>query len=200
MLRFSFRLILAIWTILPFLSIGEIQHAHAERFCPNAPYEYWCEAEELCIPKEDACCPDGEKNCAGICIKADAICCNDPKLPFLCNGQCIPETAICLLQPPPGVDSSYIDTDHSNPDPFQYWQKYFGLTGSATLWSWGLWMGAGLAVLNVVVAGFQIMGGDSMGMVSDGKQRMLWSIVGLLMLMFAGVLLNFLNPLFFQAG
>lgn len=156
---------------------------------------FCCAVDLGCKQNKEAC---GDKKVCNGGLIAPNSCCPDAG-EVCCNGQEIPDTAICLLQPPPGVGQS-ISTDPSSSDPFQYWQSYFGSVGGETLWTWGLWMGVGLAVLNVVVAGFEIMGGESMGLISDGKQRMMWSIVGLMMLLFAGTLLSFLNPLFFLAG
>lgn len=66
------------------------------------------------------------------------------------------------------------------------WQLYV----NQGLWQWALMIGVALAVLNGTIAGFQIMIGDR----DKGKERFTWSLVGLVLLLFAGVILAFINP------
>ena len=71
---------------------------------------------------------------------------------------------------------------------------YFGL-----LYPWVVGMGAAIAVLMGVVGGIQIVqaGGDQ-AKVSAGKDRLLLSLGGLLIILFSAMLLNALNPFFFR--
>lgn len=67
------------------------------------------------------------------------------------------------------------------------------------IWPWLLSVGGGMAVLNAVIGGTMMMisGGDS-GLQSMGKQKIMYSILGLLIIAFAGTILRTLNPDFFQ--
>jgi hypothetical protein len=58
---------------------------------------------------------------------------------------------------------------------------------------------AGLAVLMVMIGGLQIImsNGDS-GKIGEGKKRITEAILGLLLLVFSGAILYFLNSYFFQ--
>jgi hypothetical protein len=58
------------------------------------------------------------------------------------------------------------------------------------IWGWAFGVAIGIAVLNGTVAGFQIMLGDR----DSGKERFMWSTIGLLVLLLAGVILAFINP------
>lgn len=61
-------------------------------------------------------------------------------------------------------------------------------------------MGVAIAILNGVFGAFNIIisNGDS-GKVDQGKQRLLWSAIGIVILLLSGVILQFLNPVAFQA-
>lgn len=107
---------------------------------------------------------------------------------------CIENSCACLLEPMPNGSNVICTDSQSFFDSLLF--QYFNTGG---LWSWGLGIGVGLAVLNVTFAGFQIMmsNGDQ-AKVSQGKDRILWSIFGLILLMFAGVILHFINPIGFS--
>lgn len=64
------------------------------------------------------------------------------------------------------------------------------------IWGWAFGVAIGIAVLNGTVAGFQIMLGNRDG----GKERFIWSTVGLLILLLVGVILAFINPEGFSPG
>jgi hypothetical protein len=66
---------------------------------------------------------------------------------------------------------------------------YFNLS-----WPWLLGTAAGLAVLQGIVAGVQIMYGGSPDKVEEGKTRFTWALGGMLILGLAGVILRILNP------
>ncbi len=58
---------------------------------------------------------------------------------------------------------------------------------------------AGIAILMVIIGGLQIIlsNGDQ-GKIGEGKQRITGAILGLLLLVFSGTILYFLNSYFFQ--
>jgi hypothetical protein len=78
-------------------------------------------------------------------------------------------------------------------DPGQLFLDYFKI-GAA--WLFGV--AAGIAILNTLFGGIQILfsGGDPSKR-SEGVTRLLWSIGGLLILSFAGFILRLINPLFY---
>jgi len=59
---------------------------------------------------------------------------------------------------------------------------------------WAMGVGAGLCVLMIIVGGFQIMlsGGEATAQ-GAGKNRILSALMGLLILVFSAMILNFLN-------
>ncbi len=67
------------------------------------------------------------------------------------------------------------------------------------MWPWLLSIAGGMAVLNGVIGGTMMMmsGGDS-GLQSQGKQKLMYSIVGLLIVMLSGTILRTLNADFFK--
>lgn len=67
------------------------------------------------------------------------------------------------------------------------------------VWQFAFGVGIGLAVFNGAVGGLQIVlsNGDS-GKVEAGKSKFLWSIVGLIILLLSGVILEFINPFGFR--
>jgi hypothetical protein len=60
--------------------------------------------------------------------------------------------------------------------------------------TWFFAIGAGFAILNTLVAGVQIIFvADNPSRRADAVQRIIWSISGLLILAFAGMIMRFLN-------
>ena len=116
-----------------------------------------------------AACPDGLQPCA--CAPSG----------------CIPDTSLCILEPLPGgvceIPSGSIGLEA------------FGTYVNRGVWQWAFRIGVAIAVLNAVIAGFQITmsNGDS-GKVDQGKTRFISSAIGLVILLLAGVILNFINP------
>jgi hypothetical protein len=107
-----------------------------------------------------------------------------------CNGSCIPETDLCILEPLPGASAQISSSG------FQVFLDYVnGTSGSPGLWEWAFRVGVAIAILNGVFAGFQIVlsNGDS-GAVDAGKKRFMGSAIGLAMLLLSGVILHFINP------
>ncbi len=114
-------------------------------------------------------CPKGEKFCPGA-------------------NSCISETDLCILEPLPGGPPT-IPADQTAG------MGAFFLYVNNGLWPWAFGVGVGIAVLNCVVGGLQIVlsNGDT-GKVDAGKTRFMWATLGLLMLFLAGTILSFINP------
>jgi len=109
-----------------------------------------------------------------------------------CNGGCISERDLCILEPVPGGPSSV----SPGGAPLAIFFNYI----NSGLWQWAFMMGVAIAVLNGTIGGLQIVmsNGDS-GKVDAGKTRFISSTLGLIMLLLAGVILEFINPLGFDA-
>ncbi len=116
--------------------------------------------------------------------------------------QCLGNSCVMVLEPLPGGQdcictsasdaSEYGCADASGSFGNSPLFAYLNVGGA---WRWGLGIGAALAVINVTIAGFQIMASNGdQAKIAQGKERILWSIFGLVLLMFAGVILNFINP------
>jgi len=97
------------------------------------------------------------------------------------------ETDLLLLQP---LDDSTKTLD-AKPG-IQIFFDYFNLS-----WPWVLGVCAGLAVLQAMIGGMQMM--MSMGGGHDlGKERMTWAIAGLLIIALSGLILTTINPIFYS--
>lgn len=64
-------------------------------------------------------------------------------------------------------------------------------------WPWIIGVAAGIAVLQALVGGVQIMMSGSSEKAEEGKTRLMWALAGLLMIAFAGFALRLLNNVFF---
>lgn len=64
-------------------------------------------------------------------------------------------------------------------------------------WPFLIGTAAGIAVLQVLVAGVQIMISKGQEQKTAGEERLMWAIAGLIMLILAGFILRTLNPLFY---
>lgn len=95
------------------------------------------------------------------------------------------ETDLLLLQP---LDDS-TKTLQAKPG-IQIFFDYFNLS-----WPWVLGVCAGLAVLQAMVGGMQMM---SSNYYDAGKERMTWAIAGLLIIALSGMILTTINPLFYS--
>lgn len=104
----------------------------------------------------------------------------------MCNGECIPKTSICILEPVPGGPSR-IDSGLG-------FETFFFYINNG-VWQWAFRIGVAIAVLNGVAGGFRIVmsNGDSSA-VEEGKTRFISSAIGLVILLLSGVILNFINP------
>lgn len=95
---------------------------------------------------------------------------------------------LCLLEPLPGGPKCIPAGSTSN-------MGAFFIYVNNGLWGWAFGIGIGIAVLNCTFAGLQIVfsNGES-GVIDKGKTRFMWSTAGLLMLLLAGTILQFINP------
>jgi hypothetical protein len=109
-----------------------------------------------------------------------------------CGSLCIDERQLCILEPVPG-GATVVDPGGA---PLQVFFDYIN-TG---IWQWAFMMGVAIAVLNGTFGGLQIVmsNGDS-GKVDAGKTRFISSTLGLIMLLLAGVILEFINPIGFDS-
>lgn len=73
--------------------------------------------------------------------------------------------------------------------------KYFNIA-----WPWVLGCSAGVAVLQAVIGGMQIMLSGSGNASSAGKERLMWALAGLLLIGLSGMILEILSPIFFVQG
>ena len=125
-------------------------------------------------------------------VHAQAQACPADKQP--CHGECIEESYICILEPWPGMPK-YMPPAAANAPlgPFLYYVN-------SGVWPWIFKMGVAIAILNGVFGGFQIVmsNGDS-GKIDEGKNRFIWSAVGLILLLLSGTILHFLNPVGFAS-
>lgn len=104
----------------------------------------------------------------------------------------IPRGEIPLIQP---LDDRTNSLPVGNPqDPLSAFFAYFNMS-----WPWVIGVAAGIAVLQALVGGMQIMlSGSDAGARSAGKERLMWALAGLLLIGLSGMILEILNPLFFR--
>jgi hypothetical protein len=105
-----------------------------------------------------------------------------------CNGACIPETALCILEPIPGMPNQFPASLASQPlGPF------YAYINAA--WPFIVRIAIAIGVLNGVYGGFKVItsNGDS-GALDAAKEKLLWTALGIVLFVLSGVLLNFLNP------
>lgn len=107
----------------------------------------------------------------------------DKPCPSCGPGATIGDRDLCLLEPTPG-GVCYIPASTTG-----NMGAFFTYINQG-IWGWAFGVAIGIAVLNGTVAGFQIMLGDR----DSGKERFMWSTIGLLVLLLAGVILAFINP------
>ncbi len=109
-----------------------------------------------------------------------------------CNGSCIPETALCILEPLPGMPNQFPAVLASEPLGPLYAYLNAG-------WPFIVRIAIAIGVLNGVYGGFQVItsNGDS-GKLDAAKEKLLWTALGIVLFVLAGVLLKFLNPYAFQ--
>ncbi|OGJ54987.1 hypothetical protein A3D11_02525 [Candidatus Peribacteria bacterium RIFCSPHIGHO2_02_FULL_49_16] len=124
----------------------------------------------------------------------DGNCCSDA--PFCIEGFCaaallpsapasgLPSTDIVLLRPFGGARTVSKNTG------VQVLIDYLD-----AIWPWLIAMGVGVAVVRTIIAGYELMlSGGNPGLRQQAMQHILYSIVGILMLIFAAVILSLINP------
>ncbi len=100
---------------------------------------------------------------------------------------------------PPEYDTIYLlqpldDGDNElSGDGIEIFFEYFNRA-----WPWLVGTAGGVAVLQAVIGGVQIMTSSGGSGKSEGVERMQWAIAGLVMLVLAGLILRTINPLFYQ--
>lgn len=65
------------------------------------------------------------------------------------------------------------------------------------VWPWVIGIAAGVAVLQALVGGVQIMMSGSEDKAAEGKSRLTWAMGGIVVVAFAGFFLRLLNNIFF---
>ena len=113
---------------------------------------------------------------------------------YKCHDACIPEKDLCLLEPLGDGAPISIPADQT----MKLGAIRYYINAGNGLWKIILSMGAALAVLQGIVAGFQIAYGGQASL-DQAKSRFTWAVIGLLMLMLSGVLLTFINPIGFSS-
>jgi hypothetical protein len=109
-----------------------------------------------------------------------------------CHGTCIPRTYQCILEPWPGMPQYFDPSAASGPlSPFLTYVN-------SGVWQFAFRVGVAVAILNGVYGGFLMVksNGES-GQIDEGKQRFLWSGIGLVILLLSGAILAFINPVGF---
>ncbi len=115
--------------------------------------------------------------------------CTDGDFPGqACDGECISERDLCILEPLPGQPNNIPASATSGMGAFFYYVN-------SGVWQWAFRSGIAIAILNGTFGGLEIVlsNGDS-GKIEAGKSRFLWSTGGLIILLLAGVILEFINP------
>ncbi len=117
---------------------------------------------------------------------------NPPTVPTQdCNGKPISLKDICILEPLPGGPPSFSPSTK----PFAIFWSYI----NGGLWELMIGIGVGSAVFTGVMAGLQIVfGNGDPGAIDKAKGKIMWSIVGLIILLMAGVIMSFINPIAFK--
>ncbi len=104
----------------------------------------------------------------------------------------IPPANLPLLQPLDD-DTGFLTMTNGN-DALEAFMDYFNLS-----WPWIIGTAAGVAVLQALIGGIQIMlSGSNSGAREEGKSRLMWALAGLLMIGLSGMFLEILNPLYFR--
>lgn len=101
-----------------------------------------------------------------------------------------PNCGIRLMQP---LDDTTRYLQPPNGKPFETLQMYFKIS-----WPWIIGCAAGIAVLQALIGGVQIMmSGSDSGARSAGKERLMWALAGLLLIGLSGMILQILNPIYY---
>lgn len=132
-------------------------------------------------------------DCAGMSCGPGTTCVGSACVPIGApkNNQPLvrPNRNLTLLQPLDG--STFFLAPSSGVSIFF---EYFNLS-----WPWVLGVAAGIGILQALVGGIEIMvAGSDSGKLENGKSKMMYALMGLLMVGLAGFILRSLNPLFFD--
>ena len=104
-----------------------------------------------------------------------------------CKGNlCIPRQNLFLLQPLGPTQTIEPQTD------IQVFFVYFN-----DIWPWLIGVAAGVAVLQALVGGVQMMMSGSSEKAAEGKTRLVWALGGIVVIAFAGFVLRLLNNIFY---
>lgn len=106
-----------------------------------------------------------------------------------CSGKCISLQNLCLLEPLPGREEGFIKTSEIS----NLGAMFAYLKG---IWVWAVSGAVAITVFQVVMAGQSLVTGGA-GAAEKAKTQIMWAILGLLMLLLAGALLNHINPVGF---
>lgn len=99
---------------------------------------------------------------------------------------------IKLLEPLPGTEDG-VDPSGDNPA-VSILEQYVG-----AIFRYGSGLVSLIAVIWIIIGGYEIMfSGADIGSVDSGKQKITQSLLGLVILFLAALLLNIINPHFFQ--
>lgn len=110
---------------------------------------------------------------------------------YVCHGVCISNKDLCLLEPLLDFGPKFIPASSTMElGALAYY------VNDAGIWEILFSLSAAIAVLQGIVAGFQIAYGGQSSL-DQAKSRFTWAVIGLLMLMLSGVMLNFINPIAF---
>lgn len=96
-----------------------------------------------------------------------------------------------FLEPLPGLEGG-IDASGDNPA-VTIVEKYVG-----AIFTYGAGLVSLIAVIWIIIGGYEIMFSGAMGEVSSGKQKITQSLLGLVILFLAALILNIINPHFFH--
>ena len=103
-------------------------------------------------------------------------------------GPSCPAGTIKLLEPINGLGCMPVGSG-----PLGSFYAYFGV-----LYPWIVGTSAGMAILWGVIGGAEmILNAGEQGKYEEGKQKLMNSMIGLLIIIFSGMILNFLNPSFY---
>lgn len=105
-----------------------------------------------------------------------------------------PQRGVCLMQP---LDAPATGNGGTTNIPITagigVFYHYFGIA-----WPWLIGTAAGIAVLQALAGGIQIMLSGGSEQRSAGQSRLTWALAGLLLVGLTAVILRLLNPIFYR--
>ena len=156
--------------------VGKDCSEHPEERCCQQPLRL------RCSPQTSKCCIMDNQRCY---LKED--CCSGNCGPDrVCGSNVVPTWS--LLPFPDNSSLTFLQ-------PFSSQQTLGAMSYVSAVWKWLIGIGVGLALLRIVIGGIEIMNsGGNPGLRTTAKDHILWAIVGLLMLIFAGTILSTIDP------